>query len=286
MTRIRVSDEGTGKSCPYCRFPLKSGSVAEQCDACSAIHHSDCWDEGGGCAVFGCANSSAPTVESEPAKTVAEPPSAAAAPSNPPSRVLMAAGGVLGALLLVLITLVAVKIADDPAPQPTAELAPETQAGDTQPQESVEPETEPDPAATSSERSRAKRDVAAVLSEYEDGYSTDDRSKLASTFTSGVTRTGQDSAGCNSATGRSEVLDALASNYGAISTYTLTQAGSSNVNLTENANGELTKASVNARYQVDGSAESFKIRLVLSNTDGDWQISKISSFCDGNSNPY
>ena len=54
MARIIVSAAQTGKSCPYCRFPLKGGTEAMACDRCGAIHHLDCWSEGGGCAVVGC----------------------------------------------------------------------------------------------------------------------------------------------------------------------------------------------------------------------------------------
>jgi Prokaryotic RING finger family 1 len=56
MAQLVVDAGSVGKPCPYCRFPLKSGMTAESCDACSTIHHRECWEEGGGCAVFGCVN--------------------------------------------------------------------------------------------------------------------------------------------------------------------------------------------------------------------------------------
>lgn len=56
MTSVLVSGPDTGRSCPYCRFPLKEGGAAERCDACGALHHEDCWADNGGCAVLGCAN--------------------------------------------------------------------------------------------------------------------------------------------------------------------------------------------------------------------------------------
>lgn len=58
-----ASQSEAGKTCPYCRFPLKEGSAIVQCGSCEATHHADCWQENGGCTVVGCvAGSSADTV--------------------------------------------------------------------------------------------------------------------------------------------------------------------------------------------------------------------------------
>jgi len=54
MSAITVSSQEAGKTCPYCRFPLKSGGLAERCDGCATIHHEECWRDGNGCAVLGC----------------------------------------------------------------------------------------------------------------------------------------------------------------------------------------------------------------------------------------
>lgn len=56
MSAITISSHEAGKTCPYCRFPLKSGGLAERCDACGTIHHEECWRDGNGCAVLGCQN--------------------------------------------------------------------------------------------------------------------------------------------------------------------------------------------------------------------------------------
>jgi hypothetical protein len=45
-----------GRTCPYCRFALKAGTAGAFCSACRAAHHSDCWDDNGGCAIVGCMN--------------------------------------------------------------------------------------------------------------------------------------------------------------------------------------------------------------------------------------
>jgi Prokaryotic RING finger family 1 len=54
---VRVGPEEAGRPCPYCRFPLKVGVSAERCPSCGAVHHDECWLEGGGCAILGCASS-------------------------------------------------------------------------------------------------------------------------------------------------------------------------------------------------------------------------------------
>lgn len=58
--RVSGSDEYAGRTCPYCRFPLKAGGELTICGACKAAHHTECWSDNGGCAVMGC--SAAPKI--------------------------------------------------------------------------------------------------------------------------------------------------------------------------------------------------------------------------------
>jgi hypothetical protein len=53
--RGTAGPEHTGRTCPYCRFPLKEGAAIVACGACGAAHHGDCWDDNRGCAVVACA---------------------------------------------------------------------------------------------------------------------------------------------------------------------------------------------------------------------------------------
>lgn len=46
-----------GKTCPYCRFPLKPGEQVMTCPACKVPHHADCWSENRGCTTYGCQGS-------------------------------------------------------------------------------------------------------------------------------------------------------------------------------------------------------------------------------------
>ena len=83
MGTITISSEEAGKTCPYCRFPLKTGGQAERCDACGAVHHEECWEEGGGCAVLGCRNAGAATTRVVPPAPHAATAASAARPVAP-----------------------------------------------------------------------------------------------------------------------------------------------------------------------------------------------------------
>ncbi|HKD81820.1 MAG TPA: NINE protein [Candidatus Angelobacter sp.] len=46
--------------CPYCRMPFEQAGPAQVfCTACGTPHHEDCYQENGGCTVFGCARAPA-----------------------------------------------------------------------------------------------------------------------------------------------------------------------------------------------------------------------------------
>lgn len=47
--------------CPYCRAPIEDETEASVCPGCGTPHHGDCFEENGGCTVFGC--SAAPAAE-------------------------------------------------------------------------------------------------------------------------------------------------------------------------------------------------------------------------------
>ena len=44
----------TGKTCPFCQFPIKSESNVAVCSECGIPHHPECWQENGRCTSFGC----------------------------------------------------------------------------------------------------------------------------------------------------------------------------------------------------------------------------------------
>ncbi len=88
-TQGQATKTETGRSCPYCRFPLKEKDQITFCGVCESAHHSDCWEENGGCSVVACAGgpqeadaSSAPP----PPRNAPPPPPRHDPPSTPPPR--------------------------------------------------------------------------------------------------------------------------------------------------------------------------------------------------------
>lgn len=55
-----AAGDEVGKTCPYCRFPLKPGEQVMTCPACKVPHHADCWSENRGCTTYGCQGTAAP----------------------------------------------------------------------------------------------------------------------------------------------------------------------------------------------------------------------------------
>ncbi len=44
-------------TCPYCRNPIKMWEDSVQCPSCYLRHHTECWEENGGCTIYGCPES-------------------------------------------------------------------------------------------------------------------------------------------------------------------------------------------------------------------------------------
>jgi hypothetical protein len=53
--------EPTARLCAICQSPLGEDEPSVSCPVCQAPYHADCWEENGGCAVYGC--SAAPRIE-------------------------------------------------------------------------------------------------------------------------------------------------------------------------------------------------------------------------------
>jgi hypothetical protein len=85
MTAGTVDHEAAGRSCPYCRFALKEGAPAERCDSCGAVYHADCWRDGHGCAVLGCAAAGDAAGTATMVAPAVPQPAAAPPPPGPPS---------------------------------------------------------------------------------------------------------------------------------------------------------------------------------------------------------
>jgi len=87
MSRPREGFAGpndTGRSCPYCRFPLKEQDEITTCGVCGSAHHRDCWNDNQGCAVVACAGGPGGTAHQVP---IPAPPSQPSMPPPPPGEV-------------------------------------------------------------------------------------------------------------------------------------------------------------------------------------------------------
>lgn len=81
-----AAQSDTGKSCPYCRFPLKEGIGVVQCGACNSIHHDDCWQDNGGCSLVGCVSGPASRVSAPAAPAQPAAPAWSSPPPGAPSQ--------------------------------------------------------------------------------------------------------------------------------------------------------------------------------------------------------
>src|SRR5271170_7051408 len=50
--------ERSGQRCPYCKDTVERRGDAVACAGCATLHHRDCFEELGACAIFGCAQES------------------------------------------------------------------------------------------------------------------------------------------------------------------------------------------------------------------------------------
>ncbi|MFQ6096848.1 MAG: RING finger protein [Armatimonadota bacterium] len=51
---VMQGDALLGKTCPYCQTKMQVGESALACPRCGMPHHLECWQENGGCTVYGC----------------------------------------------------------------------------------------------------------------------------------------------------------------------------------------------------------------------------------------
>lgn len=77
----------TAEVCPYCRGPLLAEEPVTECEGCGTLHHADCFEENGGCTIFGCTK--APV--DEPKMTISTPDLLSAARAVPGASTAAAA---------------------------------------------------------------------------------------------------------------------------------------------------------------------------------------------------
>lgn len=54
---VRVREHTPERRCPYCHDAVLAGSI-QVCSNCQAWHHTECWEEFGGCSTMGCSSPS------------------------------------------------------------------------------------------------------------------------------------------------------------------------------------------------------------------------------------
>jgi hypothetical protein len=134
----------SGAVCPYCRGPL-DGSVGEEmvCAGCGTPHHQDCYQENGGCTVFGCSagpaeepklnlsaaevtgvtsGASLPTANASPGVLLASPPPVTA--KAPPPPLYAAAAAPVAPAPVYRPPYGSFLFAAEPVPAPTVAAAP------------------------------------------------------------------------------------------------------------------------------------------------------------------
>lgn len=181
----------TGRTCPYCRFALKSGVAVTTCGSCDAVHHAECWLDNGGCAIVACEGGPATGVAAPAADATPAPPPAKPRPAAAPaaagagaqatvSRRRSRAALLAAAALAIAATAVAITVlltrGDDATPVAghvvtTQVLAARPQATVDEPKVAVSTVAAPPPSTSSKESSTsaaAERDVAiaAVVGAY------------------------------------------------------------------------------------------------------------------------
>jgi hypothetical protein len=134
----------SGAVCPYCRGPL-DGSAGEEmvCAGCGTPHHQDCYQENGGCTVFGCSagpaeepklnlsaaevsgvtsGASHPTANASPGVLLASPPPVTA--KAPPPPLYAAAAAPVAPAPVYRPPYGSFLFAAEPVPAPTVTAAP------------------------------------------------------------------------------------------------------------------------------------------------------------------
>lgn len=169
----------TGKSCPYCRFPLKERADVVECGSCGAVHHADCWIDNGGCAVMGCAEApSSPNTGEIPPQPSGKPVAAASGPlpqattgaqteSQSTNALLYVAGGIVVLALAIIAVASVVTITRDSGTSSAELTASSPSDSSDSSQQDSQPEKLPDTGALPDQsRSEMKSELTARLREF------------------------------------------------------------------------------------------------------------------------
>lgn len=54
VTARRPEEAAAGERCPFCRAAIATEALTAECSSCGTPHHLGCYEEQGGCSVYGC----------------------------------------------------------------------------------------------------------------------------------------------------------------------------------------------------------------------------------------
>jgi hypothetical protein len=300
MTRVITTGADTGRSCPYCRFPLKEGTPAERCDGCTALHHEDCWEDCGGCAVLGCvasgkgvATTAAPVTGTEPnwPQGGSYPPgmqdplqthimhsqpgySVPAGYQVPPQgqSVPQRSGNQAVLFVFVLIALIGIGTGLAVA---TGAFSKDSHAD--APSRSLTPAATTSTIAagsTPSEQAGDRKAILGILGEYQSAYSDHNISGLAKIFTPGIVRHGLAAGGCTVSRGRGSVLTDYQSQFEAGSgSYELVGLTSSDIEL------DGKRGTLDAHYLITPGGSGY-VNFKFAEAGEGWKISEVYATCE------
>jgi len=298
MTGVITAAADVGRSCPYCRFPLKEGTAAERCDSCGALHHEDCWNDGGGCAVFGCPQAGKAAVaaavpQAGSAGAVQQPgmpafaqapatqvyPGYGAPPGYPPSQPPLPppprSHNQTVLLVAVIIALLGIGTGVAVA---TGALSGSTQpTGSTIPITTTTRGTAPAVPAgpTPAEQTGDRQAIMGVLSAYQSAYSDHDLSGLSNIFAPGIDRHGLAAGGCTVSRGRDAVLADYQSQF---------EEGSGSYQLVGLSANEIqldgtTRAHLDSHYQITPGGSGY-VNFKFAELGEGWKISEVYATCE------
>jgi hypothetical protein len=281
-----ATPEDVGKPCPYCRFPLKEGVPVHACESCGSIHHAECWTDGGGCAMFGCAGTGTAGLAAQPSAPVTQayvaPPVYQAAPparvayTPPPPEPQQKPAKSLGTSPRTIALAAIVALAGIAAGVTVASGSLSSSGHHTVTVVTVHQAkgTTGATAITPAEERQKRGAVVGVLDAYQRDYTNHSASGLDSIFAEKIKRHGLSGAGCSVVEGRQPVLEDYEQQFNdGTGTYTLLGLTPNQVQLSGPNDAE-----VHSHYEISPGGSGF-VNFKLAANGNEWKISEVYATC-------
>lgn len=295
MSRVIATAADAGRSCPYCRFPVKEGTTAERCDACASLHHEDCWNDGGGCAVLGCSEagkaagavtgpqagwppatypgSASPQPQQFPTQAYPGYGPSPGYPPQPPPATRERSGNQTVLVVAVIIALLGIGTGVAVATGAFSKTTPSTPPA---PTHTVSQNTPSVPAGPSpAEQASDRQAIMGVLTAYQSAYSGHNLRGLEQLFTPGISRHGLAAGGCTVSHGREAVLADYQSQF---------EEGSGSYELVGLSPGQIqldstTRGHLHAHYNITPGGSGY-VNYNFAELGEGWKISEVYATCE------